>query len=153
MNYGYNLKLIRTAELISQKKVAEMFGISRTTYKEYELQNAIIPIKHLILFCSFFEVSVDYVLGFSNNEKYPNANYEVNLNKMGLRLKEFRKENKLTQNSLALELNIARSILSLYENGKFLISTHLLYDICKKYHISADYLLALIDTPKYLEKK
>ena len=49
MNYGNTLKSIRTAELISQKKIAEILNINRTTYKEYELQNTIIPLKHLKL--------------------------------------------------------------------------------------------------------
>ena len=36
------------------------------------------------------------------------------------------------------------------EKGKYLISIPFLYTICKKYNISADYLLGKIDNPKYL---
>ena len=61
------------------------------------------------------------------------------------------KENNLTQDKLAQKLNIARTIISKYEKGEFLIATHTLYTICKKYHISADYLLGRIDNPKYLK--
>ena len=150
MNYGNNLKYIRTAELCSQDKVADTLGIARSTYKEYELQNTIIPIKHLIAFCDLFNVSIDYILNLSNDIKYYNIN-KVNSEISGKRLKEFRKENKLTQLKLAKQLNIARSMLSEYEKGHFLISTHTLYDICKKYNISADYLLGRIDNPKYLK--
>ena len=35
-------------------------------------------------------------------------------------------------------------------NCEFLIATPFLYTICKKYNISADYLLGKIDNPKYL---
>ena len=151
MNYGNTLKSIRTAELISQKKIAEILNINRTTYKEYELQNTIIPLKHLINFCNYFNTSVDYVLGLSEEVTYKNIKRDLDLEVCGKRLKSFRKEFKLTQIDLAQKINVARSMLSLYESGKYLISTHSLYDICINYRISADYLLGRIDKPKYLE--
>ena len=77
-------------------------------------------------------------------------NYEVNNNvidkaKIGERLKNIRKENKLTQVKLATELNTSQSVIAEYEKGKNLIATPFLYTICKKYHVSADYLLGKID--------
>ena len=47
-------------------------------------------------------------------------------------------------------LNTVHPVISNYESGKFLIATPFLYTICKKYNISADYLLGKIDNPKYL---
>ena len=38
-------------------------------------------------------------------------------------------------------------MISDYENKKKFIPTPFLYQICKKYHISADYLLGKIDHP------
>lgn len=70
---------------------------------------------------------------------------------MALRLKEFRKENKLTQESLAQLLNVVKGTVGNYESGRALIATPFLYEICKKYKISADYLLGKIDEPKYLK--
>ena len=63
-------------------------------------------------------------------------------------LKELRKDNKITQEKLSKELNIARSALANYERGRNVIATPFLYTICKKYHISADYLLGKIDKIK-----
>ena len=65
------------------------------------------------------------------------------------RLNEFRKENHLTQTKISGFLHIDQPTWSIYEAGKNLIGTPFLYDICKKYHISADYLLGKIDKPKY----
>ena len=42
------------------------------------------------------------------------------------------------------------STISKIENGHNIIATPFLYQICKKYNISADYLLGKIDSPKYL---
>ena len=43
-------------------------------------------------------------------------------------------------------------MLAKYEKGKYIIATTYLYQICKRYNISADYLLGKIDSPKYLNK-
>ena len=67
------------------------------------------------------------------------------------RLKELRKEYNLTQNQLAKVINVATSTISDYERGINVIATPFLYQICKKYHISADYLLGKVNDPKYLK--
>ncbi len=48
-------------------------------------------------------------------------------------------------------LNIENGTIANYELGINLIATPFLYSICKKYNISADYLLGKIDKPKYLK--
>ncbi len=75
----------------------------------------------------------------------------IDTNLMAKRLKEFRKEHKLTQLLLTKELNISRTTLANYECGTYPIATTFLYAICKKYKISADYLLGKIDEPKSLK--
>ena len=62
----------------------------------------------------------------------------------------FRKENKVTQVKLATILNTVQPVIANYEKGKFLIATPFLYTICKKYNISADYLLGKINEPQEL---
>lgn len=37
------------------------------------------------------------------------------------------------------------SVISGYETTRYVIATQLLYEICRKYKISADYLLGIID--------
>ena len=70
------------------------------------------------------------------------------MNKMKIRLKDLRKKENITQEKLSKELNMARSALANYERGRTVIATPFLYTICKKYHISADYLLGKIDEIK-----
>ena len=61
-----------------------------------------------------------------------------------------RNKNKLTQSKLAEILNTNQSVIANYERGRTPVATPFLYTICKKYNISADYLLGKTDSPKYL---
>ncbi len=146
MNYGAKLKELRERIGLSLIDISKILNISDSLYSRYEKENQTIPIKHLNTLCNYYDVSLDYIFEFNNEKKYNNSIKEIDLIKSGNRLKNWRKEKKFTQDKLANELNIARSIVSKYEKGEFIIATHTLYEICKKYNISADYLLGRIDT-------
>lgn len=150
MNYGNKLKTIRISKQLTQEQVANLLNINRSTYKEYELQNSIFPSKYLWNLTNILDVSIDYIFGFTEKSKYNEPNQKLDKVKSGLRLKEFRKENKLTQLKLASVLNTTQSVIADYEKGRYLIATPFLYTICFKFHISADYLLGRVDNPKYL---
>lgn len=150
MNLKNKLKELRTENKLNQSQIAEAVNISRVQYNQYENDYYCIPIKHLINISTYYEASIDYILNLSNTKKYQNYKNIDNI-KAGKRLKEFRKENKLTQEKLANILNTTFSNIAFYEKGRNLIATPFLYEICKKYNISADYLLGRIDNPKFLE--
>lgn len=150
MNYGKILKILREDKNMSQEEIAKILGIARQTYNHYEVQEKIIPIKHLITISKYFDVSVDYILGLNKTKKYEN-NKEIDKVEAGKRLKEFRKEQKLTQKKLANILNTTFSSIAFNEKGRNLIATPFLFTISKEYNISADYLLGRIDYPKYLK--
>ena len=61
------------------------------------------------------------------------------------RIKEIRTENKLNQSEFGKSLSVSQDTISLWENGKSLPNTEFIIAICKKYKISADYLLGLED--------
>ena len=149
MNYGEKLKTIRADKNLTQNDIAEILNISRSAYKDYETQIKIIPIKHLVTLSNYYDISIDYILGISNINKYSEKK-EIDKIEAGNRLKELRKENQLTQKKLAEILNTTFSNIAFYEKGRNLIATPFLYMICKKYKISADYLLGRIDYPKYI---
>ena len=109
------------------------------------------PIKYLNILCNYFNVSLDYIFEFTNTKNYKISYQEINKIESGKRLKSFRKENHLTQTKLATFLNTSFTNISTYERGINYINTNYLYTICKKFNISADYLLGKIDKPKYLE--
>lgn len=151
--YKDRLKSLRELKNITQEEFCNLIGISRGNYSHYETEHDIMPLKHLNVVCNYFGVSLDYLLGFVDVVKYENSFCDIDNKIVGERLKSFRKENKLTQVKLAEILNTVHPVITNYEKGKFLIATSFLYTICKKYGVSADYLLGKVDNPKYWNNK
>ena len=145
MIYSNRLKELRDEKNISQQDIAKYLKIDNSLYAKYEKEYYVMPIKHLNTLCNYFNVSFDYLFGLTNKLNYKENINEIDCLKSGNRIKEFRKEHKITQERLASELNMARSALANYERGRTVIATPFLYTICKKYQISADYLLGKID--------
>ena len=139
-----NLKSLRERIGISQLEIATANNMNRVQYNQYENNYTNIPIKHLISLADYFHVSVDYILTLTNKKTYPQM-LSANIDKSSKRLKEFRKDNKLTQVELASFLHTTFSTIAWYEKGRNFIATPFLYIICKTYKISADYLLGKID--------
>lgn len=61
------------------------------------------------------------------------------------RLRELRKENKLTTTELAEKLNISQSSISRWENGERRPNIKELYNIALFFNVTSDYLLGLED--------
>lgn len=54
---------------MNQTKVAEYLGMSQTGYSKYEIGERDIPTQILIKLADLYGVSVDYLLGRTNNPK------------------------------------------------------------------------------------
>lgn len=147
MDYSTRLKELRTSELLTQQEMANVLQISRSTYKDYELQIKILPIHYLNIICNYFHVSIDYLLGLSDVKQYSDSELSIDIEKQAERLNDLRKNKKITQEFLASILNTSHSMISDYENKKNFIPTPFLYQICFKYKISADYLLGKTNNP------
>lgn len=149
--YGKKLRELRERLGIPQKDLAKILNVERAAYTQYENEYNTIPLIHLNTLANYFNVSIDYLFEFTNTKNYNNSKNEIDKIKSGLRIKEFRKEHKLTQVKLASILNTTHSVIADYERGRHLINTSFLYTICKKYNISADYLLGKTNEPKYIK--
>ena len=143
------IKEIRNKNKKTQSDIAKALNVARSSYAMWESNNNIFPLKRLLDFCEIFNVSLDYIFGL-NDHNYL-IKEKINYNKIKIRFKEFRKNNNLTQEKVATFLHIDQPTWSIYEHGKSLIGTPFLYMICKKYNISADYLLGRVDV-NYLSK-
>lgn len=139
------IKDIRDEHDLNQIKTAKIMGVSKSTYARWETDEAIIPLVHLNDLCNYFNVSMDYITGFSKKKNYNITNKKLNKELIGKRLKEFRKSHNLTQDKLAKEINTSHSTISGYEHGKNMILTAFAYNIAKKYNISLDWLCGRID--------
>ena len=65
--------------------------------------------------------------------------------KIGAKIKEIRLENNLNQSEFGKSLSVSQDTISLWEKGKSLPNTEFIIQICKKYSVSANYLLDLED--------
>lgn len=139
------LREIREKNGHKQFTISNEMGISRGTYACWEVEQDMIPLKRLNDFCNICNVSIDYALELTDLKSYKNSKKKININKSQERIKTIRKENKDTQESIAKEFSIDRSLISKYEKGVSLISTNYLINIALKYNISCDYLLGKID--------
>lgn len=137
----FNLRDLREYEDEVMKKIAEKIGVSKSAYAKWEEGVSIIPLKRLISLANAYNTNIDYLLNLSKNRRKNMEVRKINKHIISLRLKELRKQNNIMQKDLAKELHITPSLLSNYEKEKILISTSFLYELCKKYSISADYLL------------
>lgn len=146
-----NMKLKRLKELriennLTQESVAKILQIDRATYTSFEIGRDTIPLERLNIFVNHFNTTFDYLFEFNDNKKqYENYNNNLDIKVISKKLKETRKTNKYTQESIAKILNTNHSVWCRYEQGKFLINTSFLYSYAKKLNISADYLLGKID--------
>ncbi len=64
------------------------------------------------------------------------------------RIKELRKEKKITQLKMALDLNTTQNTISRYETGEREPGLSELVEIADYLGVSVDYLLRLTDNPK-----
>lgn len=69
IKYTEALKNIREDRDLFQKDVAKVLNISQQYYCEYENGNRELPLRHLITLCKFYDVSADYLLGFTRKIK------------------------------------------------------------------------------------
>ena len=63
------LRDLREDHDLSQRKLAEMIGMSQTGYSKYETGENDIPTNILIKLSRIYNVSIDYLLGETNNPR------------------------------------------------------------------------------------
>lgn len=66
------LKEIRKDKDLQQKDIAKVLKISQVQYSRYERGTRVIPIDKLSILADYYQVSVDYLIGLTNERKpYP----------------------------------------------------------------------------------
>lgn len=63
------LKDLREDRDIYQKDVAKLLNISQQYYSEYENGKRPIPVEYLIKLAEFYNTSIDYIVGITNEIK------------------------------------------------------------------------------------
>lgn len=69
--YNHIIRELREDHDFSQGKIAHILGVNQQTYSKYERGVLQLPIKHLTVLSSFYDVSADYILGLHSAEQTP----------------------------------------------------------------------------------
>ena len=62
------IKDMRDDSDLAQKELAAILGISQTVYSRYERGYQTIPLEHLIKLADYYQVSIDYLVGRSQDK-------------------------------------------------------------------------------------
>ena len=67
------LRDLREDRDLNQTQIAKMLGMSQTGYSKYETGENDVPTAILIKLARFYDTSIDYILGETDNpQRYPN---------------------------------------------------------------------------------
>lgn len=67
--YFQRLRDLREDMDLNQTQIAGILHTSQTVYSRYERGFQTIPVEHLLILADFYNVSIDYILGRTNNKK------------------------------------------------------------------------------------
>ena len=134
------IKDIRTYFGNTQQELANMLGVSRSTYAGWENGIDAIILPYLNEFCNYYGVSLDYICGLTNTKKYNIINDKIDKTVLGNHLKEIRTKNNNTQEKVANIIKVDQSNYSKCELGKMFIHTYALIEFAKHYNVSIDWL-------------
>lgn len=74
------IKDLRIDHDLSQQNIADILQISRQYYTRYECGQVEIPVRHLITLAKFYKVSLDYLVGLSDNSQKQEASSNISKN-------------------------------------------------------------------------
>jgi len=147
MNFD-RIKLIREENELTQREISEILNIKRSAYSLWEINKNVIPLVKLNQFCNTFSLSLDYIVNLSNI-KTRDLNYiDIDIKEVGKRLRQIRKELKITQEKLASKFNTTHSAISAYENGITMVPTIFLIEFAKISNKSLNWLCGKTDEQK-----
>ena len=66
---GNRLRGLRETHQLSQKKVADLLGTTQTSVYRYEMNQAEPPIKTMLWYADYFDVSMDYIYGRTDDPR------------------------------------------------------------------------------------
>ena len=68
MDYIQRMRNLREDHDKTQQEIADVLGTSQTMYARYERGANELPLRHLLVLADYYGVSVDYLLGRSDEE-------------------------------------------------------------------------------------
>lgn len=159
MNSGSRFKRLRIEHDLQSSEIASMLSIAKSTYSGYENDKSKPDYKTLIELANYYSVSVDYLLG-NSNEHHPYAPESATAEKVdpvitiekldeknifGKRLRVLRKEKRMTQDELGAAIKRTKFNISNYERGNRQPNICTLRLVAEYFQVSSDYLIGISD--------
>ena len=69
MNYTDRIRSLREDNDYSQREIAQLINVGQRTYCDYELGKTRIPVDSLMILAKYYNVSMDYICGISDQRK------------------------------------------------------------------------------------
>lgn len=69
MIYSQRIRDLREDKELTQTDIAKILDTTQSYYAQYENGHRPLPLEHLITLCKFYNVSPEYILGFTNAPK------------------------------------------------------------------------------------
>lgn len=146
------LELLREEKDYSKKQIANIIGVSDSVYARWENGKEIIPTKRIFQLANYYNVNIDYLLGFTSDRLIVKSDNEIDIGIVSERIKEIRKDSKETLRAFSDKLHTSNSTWSAYETGKVLILSAFLLEVCEMRNYSADWILGRSEN-KWLDVK
>lgn len=86
---GQRLRSLRESVKLSQKKIAGMIGTSQVSINRYESGNGSPPLPTLIWYADHFDVSLDYILGRTDQPQGKLYEYKPKIVENNAEMKRF----------------------------------------------------------------
>lgn len=129
------IKDIREDNDITQEQMANILGVNRSTYSMWEIGLSFMSVEQLCKFANYFNYSIDYVLGLSNNRKN-NGNKVFSYKNLGSNIKKLRIKYNYSQINLAKKMKVTQACIVRWEKGITKISLPNLYELAKIFKVS-----------------
>ncbi|MCI9429159.1 MAG: helix-turn-helix transcriptional regulator [Lachnospiraceae bacterium] len=68
MNYKLRIRDLREDHDKTQQNIADLLGTSQTMYARYERGASELPVRHLIRLAQYYHVSMEYIVGLTDNK-------------------------------------------------------------------------------------
>lgn len=78
---GERMRSLRESVKLSQMKISKEFGVSQSSLARYEINDATPPLELLLRYADYFDVSMDYLFGRTDNPKGALYQNHVNVGK------------------------------------------------------------------------
>lgn len=134
---------LRVDNDLTIKEMADIIGITPDNFFDYANGRSNFPLDKMNDFVNFFKTNFDYVTSLSDDKEEISG--DINIFILRKRMRNVRRQNRLSQDDIAREIGDRQSTYWNYESGDSVIPISKLYLLAKYYNVSIDYFVGKTD--------